>query len=483
MGCGCWGVLAWVRVRFRAVSLWFVSLRLWCCGLRGVVFVVVLLLVVRSFGCRLGFGDGPWFGVRFEVEEDLGPEVRGRRCWVGEFPGVLQGCLGFFLVVGGSPVVWPAVAALAFAVAFQMRSAGRRGSVADVEDVDEAEDEAEVVVLGDAGCAVMRALAGLWGPASAAATAQRMEGMSLGCRLGMGGWGGPAVPWRPGGPIWLGAVGEGGAGLWSSPSGLGLAGVLQCVRLCGLASAGGTSSRGLHSGAGRGGPGFSVVCAGGVCGPLGRVGVLRGVALHSVGVWGFSSAGGAEGCKAGGTVAGVCCCLGGWGRPVSRGPGVRANVGVCGSPGGQREGRDMGGDCPVGCVVSVYVFARSSALAWLLVGRAVWRRSMPSSAAAARNLQTSLRIWWTTWSVVGRQYASSGLRPTRLRTLLMAWYPPVRECCGLVGVLPRVRAIVDLCVGAGDGQNSGHGPRGWPAALDPIGQAEHGQSEVVTCLR
>ena len=35
---------------------------------------------------------------------------------------------------------------------------------------------------------------------------------------------------RPGGPIWSAAVGGGGAGLWSSPSGLGWAGVLQCLR-------------------------------------------------------------------------------------------------------------------------------------------------------------------------------------------------------------------------------------------------------------
>ena len=56
-----------------------------------------------------------------------------------------------------------------------------------MEDVDEAEEEEEVVVLGDAGCAVMRAVAGLWAAALAAATAGRMEGMSSGCRLGVGG--------------------------------------------------------------------------------------------------------------------------------------------------------------------------------------------------------------------------------------------------------------------------------------------------------
>ena len=58
--CG-WGVLAWVRVWVRAVSVGFVSLRLWCC--------------VCSLGRRLGFGV--WFGVGvwFQVEEDLCMEV------------------------------------------------------------------------------------------------------------------------------------------------------------------------------------------------------------------------------------------------------------------------------------------------------------------------------------------------------------------------------------------------------------------------
>ena len=168
---------------------------------------------------------------------------------------------------------------------------------------------------------------------------------------------------------------------------------------------------------------------------------------------------------------------------MSRAPGVRAMVGVCGSPAEQREGRGMGGDCAVGCVVSVYVSARRGALPWSVVGRAVWRRSLPSSAAAASISERSLRIWWTSWSVVGRGYASFWLRPTRLRTLWMAWYPQVRDCCGLGGgVWPRVRARLDLCVGSGDGPNPGHRPRGWRAALDPVGQAEHGQSQVVARL-
>ena len=49
------------------------------------------------------------------------------------------------------------------------------------------------------------------------------------------------------------------------------------------------------------------------------------------------------------------------------------------------------------------------------------------------------------------------------------------------GVLPRVSARLELCVGGGDGPDAGHGPCGRPSALDPMGQAEHGQSHVVAC--
>ena len=95
--------------------------------------------------------------------------------------------------------------------------------------------------------------------------------MSSGHRLGPGGWGGPSRD-------------LGGEGLRSSPSGLGWAGVLQCVRLCGLASAGGNSSRGLYSGARGGWAGVPGVCAGGVCGSLRGMGVPWSVGLLAVGV-------------------------------------------------------------------------------------------------------------------------------------------------------------------------------------------------------
>ena len=174
-----------------------------------------------------------------------------------------------------------------------------------------------------------------------------------------------------------------------------------------------------------------------------------------------------------GSVVGLCGCLGGWGRPLSRRPELRAIVGVCGPPSGKRGGGG-GGDRAGGCAVPVYVSACSGAPVLLSVGGAVWRRSLASSAAAARTSQMSVRIWCTSWSVTGRGYASSGLRPMPRRILWMVWYPQVRECCDLGGVLPCVWACLDLFVGGWDGSDPGHGPRGRPAALDQSSQGEHG---------
>ena len=61
LGCGGWGVLAWVRVRVGVVLVGFVSLHLWCC--------------VCSRGRRLGFGVEFGVDVRLQVEEDLCLEV------------------------------------------------------------------------------------------------------------------------------------------------------------------------------------------------------------------------------------------------------------------------------------------------------------------------------------------------------------------------------------------------------------------------
>ena len=77
-----------------------------------------------------------------------------------------------------------------------------------------------------------------------------------------------------------------------------------------------------------------------------------------MGVCGLSSVGAGEGCPARGSLAGVCCCLGGRGRPVLWGPGLRAMVGRVWVSGwaarGEGHGRGLrGGVCCVGvCVFS-----------------------------------------------------------------------------------------------------------------------------------
>ena len=128
------------------------------------------------------------------------------------------------------------------------------------------------------------------------------------------------MTWPPGGPMWLATAGEGGRGLWPSPSGLGWGGVLQCVRLCGLASAGGNSSGGLHSEAGGLG--------------LGLLGCVRGAwAGHWVG-WACREARGSSrrvcaGCRVWGVVRGVrrggvwraCAVFGRVGEAPVAGPG------------------------------------------------------------------------------------------------------------------------------------------------------------------
>ena len=155
-----------------------------------VVVVEVLLWLWFRFGVGLRYGD--WF----EVEKDLVLEVSGEQFGRG---GGGPGLLGVARVaVGGPPAACFVATALALAVVLQMRSAVR-GEEA-VEDGNENEDEEEVVVLGDAGCADMLAGAALQAAlASASATAGRMECISSGRGLGAGGCMGPAATWRPGG--------------------------------------------------------------------------------------------------------------------------------------------------------------------------------------------------------------------------------------------------------------------------------------------
>ena len=164
--------------------------------------------------------------------------MQGHQCRVGGVHSVLPGCLGCLCAGQGASGSLACSCSFGFDRGFVDEVGGEERSEAEVEDVHEDEDKEELVLLDDVAFAVMRAGTGLWAAAApAASTAGRMEGMCSGNRLGTDGWGGLAVTRRPGGPIWLAAVGEGGAGLRSPPSGLGWAGLLQCVSVCGLVSA------------------------------------------------------------------------------------------------------------------------------------------------------------------------------------------------------------------------------------------------------
>ena len=123
---------------------------------------VVCARVGAGLGLGLGLGLGSGFGLGSGLGLGSGSRLRStsvRRCeGVDVGSGVVPvGCRGACVAcVGvGGPV--RAAAALAFAVALRMSLAGRGGSEDEVEVVEEAEDEEEVV---DAGWAVMRAACG-----------------------------------------------------------------------------------------------------------------------------------------------------------------------------------------------------------------------------------------------------------------------------------------------------------------------------------
>ena len=141
-------------------------------------------------------------------------------------------------------------------MALWMRSAGRGGSEEEVEDFDEDEEEAELVVLRVRLCGprrpLLRPLRGGW---RACPRAPVLGGGWLGGRGG-------ALAARQADPV--GSGWQERCGLRYPPSGLGWAGLLQCLRACGLVSAGGISSRGLHSVAVGVWLGVSGVCEG-VC--------------------------------------------------------------------------------------------------------------------------------------------------------------------------------------------------------------------------
>ena len=177
--------------------------------------------------------------------------------------------------------------------ALWMRSAGRGGSEEEVEDVDEDEDKEELVVLRDVGCAAMPAGAALWAAAaSPAATAGRMEGISLGC--GTGGecleGPGPDLAVRRADPV--GSGGRGLRGAAGSAFGIQLgcdSAMLEGVRFG--VRGGKQFAWAAFGGQGGWAWGFEGVCGGRVwfTGRVGcglRRGALRGGCVWVAGCWG-----------------------------------------------------------------------------------------------------------------------------------------------------------------------------------------------------
>ena len=357
-------------------------------------------------GAGLGLGSGFGLGSRSRLRKTSVRRCEGSGAGWQRFPMCCRGAWVACVGVRGPPVAWRAAATLALTVVLWMRSAGRGGSE------DEDEDEEEVVVLGDAGCAVMRAVVGLWAAASAAATAGRTEGMSFGLQVGDGWLGRPGrdLAARRADLVSSGGAGRRGAAVFAFRAWLGRGPAMCEVVWVGVR--GGNSSRWLHSGAGGLGLGF-LGCVRGAC-----AGQWAGWACR--GAWGSPRCV-CAGCWMWGVVRGVrrlgpwwaCAVVWAGGGGPCRGARGCARWWACvGRQVGSGEGGAWAGIARGGCCVGVCVrLQRRACVVRCRLGG--WKRSLPSSAAAARISQTSMRIWCTSWSVVGKENASCGLRPTR----------------------------------------------------------------------
>ena len=138
-----------------------------------------------------------------------------------------------------------------------------------------------------------------------------------------------------------------------------------------------------------------------------------------------------------------------------------AEVGVYRPLRGKRGGRSMGGGCAgVACCVGVCVCLQRRACV-VSCRPGGLEEKLAVFCGRSKDFADEHAYLVTSWSVVGGAYASSRLRPTRRRILWTVWYPQLRDCCGLGGgVLPRVWAWPDLCVGGEDGPHPEYGPRG-----------------------
>ena len=114
--------------------------------------------------------------------------------------------------------------------------------------------------------------------------AQGMEAISSGCSLEAAGCRGPVAFRQPQGPIWLAAAYGKRVGLRSPPAGSVRAGLLQFWRVHVSLSTGRNSSPRLHTGGGGVRLRVKGLCAVGVFGLVGRLGLSWGVGLFLAGV-------------------------------------------------------------------------------------------------------------------------------------------------------------------------------------------------------
>ena len=309
---------------------------------------------------------------------------------------------------------------------------------------------------------------------SAAASAVRMEGISSGCGLGEGGWRGLAATWRPRGPIWLAAVCGGGVGLRTLLCRFGWAGLMQSGRACASASAGGT----VHVGCIRASGGLG----------LGSRGCARGACAGQLVRWMC------RGAWSSSRWVRLGCRLWGAAQLAWRGDLWRACVGVRADRGGPCRG---GGILRVGRRVWVTGWGEGregqGVWGWVRVRCVGVRVRLQRCACAVSCRPGGLEEELPVFRGRGEDFAEACAYfvyllvrgGKRVLQRCAKAHAPEDTVDGVVpageGVLWPGGGVPSVCWGGRHGPDPGLCSCGRPASLDPVGQAEHGQSQVVAC--
>ena len=215
-----------------------------------------------------------------------------------------------------------------------------------------------------------------------------------------------------------------------------------------------------------------------MCGSLGGSGVSWGVGLFAAGVCGLPGVWGGEACSVGGSVAGVSACSGGGGEARVAGPGAARDRGCVWVTlwGVGREGQRVWGSVYVRCIGVRASLQRRARVVLCRPGG--WEEKLAVFRSRGKDL-TDACAYLVHLLVGGRNRVLQGWAKADAPEDPVDGVVPAGE-----GVLwPGGGVRLDLGVGGGDGPDPGHGPCRRPAALDPLGQAAHGQSEVVACSR